>query len=177
MSFHGHTAGNPHYCQHSSKAYFIPIMVLCVLCFIYGKETSSFASFFRVEADTQKVWIPCPGLYMTKLGFILNIFTYFTYYMYICSCICVCSHMPWPGCRGQRTTSGVIFILVVWNSERELRLSGLYSKRANWDISMTQSCILNGATELHLKLQDVHSSASCSVWWKQSSRPENFSLF
>lgn len=31
MSFHGHTAGNPHYCQHSSKAYFIWSCVFCAL--------------------------------------------------------------------------------------------------------------------------------------------------
>lgn len=45
VSFYGHTEGNPPSCQHSSKAFFVPVMILCSLCFIYGRKHLVFPHF------------------------------------------------------------------------------------------------------------------------------------
>lgn len=95
MSFHGHMAGSPHYCQHSSKACLIAIMS-CVLYALYREGNFQFYPFRRVETEAQKVEIPSSSLYMAKLGFILNFF--------LCSllivCICVGIHMYVNTCHG-----------------------------------------------------------------------------
>lgn len=81
MSFHGHRAGGPHYCQHSSKACLVAIMSY-VLYALYREGNFQFHPFRRVETEAEKVEIPSSSLYMARLGFILNIF-YAVYLLYV----------------------------------------------------------------------------------------------